>query len=201
MVLTKSKYQEIEGDLIDLALEGNFDVIAHGCNCFCIQKAGIAKRMSEVFKTNDFHGEKYYSKGSIYKLGDLSLEEMIKTKEGEMVIDMEYTGSSFTIDFNFKPLTVINAYTQYEPGPNLDYEALTLCLRKINHVFKGKHIGLPQIGCGIAGGIWDVNQFSIKDAESSRKYVQLQQRGFKDVKTIIQEELKDCDITVVIYKK
>lgn len=27
------KYQEIDGDLIQLALEGNFDVIAHGCNC------------------------------------------------------------------------------------------------------------------------------------------------------------------------
>jgi hypothetical protein len=32
----------------------------------------------------------------------------------------------------------------------LDYEALALCLRKINHTFKGKHVGLPQIGCGIA---------------------------------------------------
>ena len=29
------EYQEIEGDLIKLAQEGKFDVIAHGCNCFC----------------------------------------------------------------------------------------------------------------------------------------------------------------------
>ena len=27
------RYEEIQGDLIKLALEGNFDVIAHGCNC------------------------------------------------------------------------------------------------------------------------------------------------------------------------
>jgi O-acetyl-ADP-ribose deacetylase (regulator of RNase III) len=50
-------------------------------------------------------------------------------------------------------------------------------MRKINHTFKGKHIGLPQIGCGLAGGDW------------SR------------VKEIIKKELKDCKVTVVIFKK
>jgi len=72
---------------------------------------------------------------------------------------------------------VINAYTQYLGGANLDYEALTLVLRKINHKFKGEHIGLPQIGCGIAGGDW------------------------KKVRKIIKRELKNCYVTVVIYKQ
>ena len=35
-------YKEIEGNLISLALAGNFDVIAHGCNCFCTMQSGIA---------------------------------------------------------------------------------------------------------------------------------------------------------------
>ena len=76
---------------------------------------------------------------------------------------------------------VINAYTQYYYGRNslashipLDYDALTLCLRKINYIFKGKHIGLPQIGCGLAGGDWNL------------------------VKEIIQKELCDMNITIVI---
>ena len=51
------------------------------------------------------------------------------------------------------------------------------CLRKINHFYRGKKIGLPLIGCGIAGGDWNM------------------------VRAIIQQELKDCDVTVVIYKK
>jgi hypothetical protein len=38
----------------------------------------------------------------------------------------------------------------------LDYEALTLCMRKINYTFTGKHIGLPMIGCGLAGGDWNI---------------------------------------------
>ncbi len=85
----------------------------------------------------------------------------------------------------WKDLTIVNAYTQYGFGRNhsngtqipLDYEALTLCMRKINHVFKGQHIGLPQIGCGLAGGDWN------------------------HVKAIIQTELKNCDVTVVIFNK
>ena len=74
-------------------------------------------------------------------------------------------------------------------------------MRKINHKFKGKHIGLPLIGCGIAGGIWDLDAYSLKESESFRIATQLRSNGFKDVKTIIQEELKDCDVTIVHYKK
>ena len=82
-------------------------------------------------------------------------------------------------------LYVVNAYTQYYYGKNhpdginkpLDYEALTLCLRKMNHIFKGKHIGLPGlIGCGLAGG--DKNK----------------------VKSIIKKELKDCNVTICYLK-
>ena len=75
--------------------------------------------------------------------------------------------SEFGITFGSPPstmatheLVVVNSYTQYNYGKNhtdgvskpLDYEALTMCMRKINHTFKGKRIGLPQIGAGLAGG-------------------------------------------------
>lgn len=158
-------YKEIDGDLIELALAGSFDVIAHGCNCFCLQGAGIALQMCEVFNTNTFLLESS-GKGFIDKLGCIDSETIRTTK----VINGRKVKSSIE-------LTVVNAYTQYQPGANLDYEALTLCLRKMNHEFKGKHIGLPQIGCGIAGGDWNV------------------------VKLLIKQELKDCDVTVVIYNK
>ena len=32
----------IKGNLISLALAGEFEVIIHGCNCFCTMGAGIA---------------------------------------------------------------------------------------------------------------------------------------------------------------
>lgn len=69
-------------------------------------------------------------------------------------------------------LIVVNAYIQYKPGRNLDYDALTLCMRKINMEFGGKHVGLPCIGCGIAGGLKT------------------------KVEKIIRKELKDCKVTI-----
>ena len=41
----------VYGDLIDMALEGHFDVIVHGCNCFCAMGAGIAKQIKETFRS------------------------------------------------------------------------------------------------------------------------------------------------------
>jgi hypothetical protein len=86
---------------------------------------------------------------------------------------------------NEPELTVVNSYTQNYYGKNhsdgvskpLDYEALTLCMRKINSTFRGKHIGMPKIGAGLAGGDWN------------------------RIKKIIQTELKDCKVTIVIYNK
>ena len=110
---------------------------------------------------------------------DTAEEAIAKAEELVMYWDGVENGKWATIK-----LTVVNSYTQYKYGKNhsdgvqrpLDYEALTLCMRKINETFKGKHIGLPKIGCGLAGGSWDM------------------------VKKIIQKELCDCDVTVVIYK-
>lgn len=41
--------KEIDGDLIALAREGHFDLIAHGCNCFCTMGARIARGIRAAF--------------------------------------------------------------------------------------------------------------------------------------------------------
>jgi len=196
-------YREIKGDLIELTKLGEFDVIAHGCNCFCTMGAGIAPQMAENFGCDEFEmellyethfdedGEAYKAKtqnhGNINKLGQIDYEHQYlwfdhpNAKDGLAVA----MGHKTTGQPNVKDLFVVNAYTQYKYGRNhedgvanpLDYEALTLCMRKINHIFKGKKIGLPQIGAGLAGGDWN------------------------RIKAIIQTELKDCETTVVIYNK
>ena len=131
----------------------------------------------ETFNTLDFLLENVALRGSINKLGQIDYEQVLLTSDNNILLEKNYDVPALKINWGFPPLTVVNAYTQYQPGKNLDYEALTLCMRKINHIFKGKHIGLPQIGAGIAGGDWN------------------------RIKTIIQQELKDCDVTVVIYNK
>lgn len=136
-------YKEIEGNLIHLAIAGEFDVIAHGCNCFCTMGAGIAPQMAYAFDCHAFPLEHEDYSGDINKLGQIDYEFC-------------YLGPE-----NSKETAVVNCYTQYGPGFNhkentihaLSYPALILCLQKINHTFKGKHIGLPYvIGCGLAGG-------------------------------------------------
>ncbi len=169
-------YQEINGNLITMALEGHFDVIVHGCNTFCIQGAGIAPQMNKAFGTLQFPLEDIQYRGNINKLGQIDWELFAFDEFG---IISKYT-PNLTYDENQQFLCVVNAYTQYDIKPTysdipFDYEAFTLCMRKLNHVFKGNHIGLPQIGSGLAQGDWD------------------------RIKQIIQDELTKCQVTVVIY--
>lgn len=170
-------YREIEGDLIVLAKNGEFEVITHGANCWCTMGAGIAPLMAAAFGADKFEMEGHGWKGDINKLGTIDYELRILNK-----------GRVYHPKAVPKPkgknLIIVNSYTQYGFGRNhkdgstipLNYEALTLCLRKINHVFAGKKIGIPQIGAGLGGGNWTV------------------------IKNIIQTELIDCEATVVIYK-
>ena len=157
-------YKEVWGDLIDLAKEGHFDVITHGCNCFCAMSAGIAPQMAVAFGCNEFPLEDKSTAGDINKLGQIDWK----------IISIPIGNGDF--DVNHHELAVVNLYSQYTPNVRLkplDYEALTLGLRKINHIFKGKKVGLPLIGAGLAGGTWSL------------------------IKDVIKTELKDCDVTVV----
>ena len=164
----------IDGDLIKLAKEAKFDVIVHGCNCHSKMGAGIAPQMAKAFGCDQFVMERVGS--DVNKLGNIDYQQFILTK---LTSDDIKNG-------NFKPeLTVVNAYTQFNYGRNhadgdakpLSYEALTLCMKKINVVFAGKHIGMPKIGAGLAGGNWN------------------------RIEHIINTELRDCQVTIVNYQQ
>ena len=171
------KIKYIDGDLIKLALNGEFDVIAHGCNCLSTMGAGIAVQMKNTFGCDKFELEMIGP--NINKLGQIDYEYFTDTGNG---IRKSNPNDLYVGDIL---VTVVNAYTQYSYGRNhsggvdkpIDYESLTLCLRKMNHNFKNLKIGLPKIGSGLAGGEWE------------------------KIEKIIQEELKDCDVTVVNYVK
>lgn len=156
--------KEVNGDLIVLAKQGKFNVIAHGCNCFCQMGSGLAPQMAAAFGCDKYLMEDPYKhRGNMNKLGSIDYKEVQLDKEG-----------------GYRLLYVVNCYTQFsyrtsqDPKP-LDYNALVLCFKKMNHVFRGHHIGLPEIGCHLAGGDWPT------------------------VKSLIIQELKDCQVTVVHY--
>ena len=127
----------IQGDLIQLALEGKFDVIVHGCNCFCAMEAGIAKSIKCVFP-------EAYTVDCETKVGD-------REKLGSF--------SSVSVCRKNHTITVVNAYTQYHWSSDVrqvDYEALRLVFYKIKSEFSGLLIGYPKIGAGLAGGDWHI---------------------------------------------
>jgi O-acetyl-ADP-ribose deacetylase (regulator of RNase III) len=170
----------VDGDLIKLAREGSFDVITHGCNCLCQMGAGIAPQMANEFGCNDFKMEGPEYRGDINKLGTIDYR-ILWYEDSMRWTQYPDEGGEWATHC----LAVVNSYTQFKYGSNhtdgvskpLDYEALTLCMRKINHQFKGKHIGMPKIGAGLAGGDWN------------------------RIETIIKHELKDMKVTVVNYKQ
>jgi O-acetyl-ADP-ribose deacetylase (regulator of RNase III) len=148
----------IRGDLIKLAKSGVFDVIIHGCNCFHTMGAGIALRIKENFPQAYF--------------------EDLKTKYGDNNKLGTYT--FIRINNNGKDLFIINAYTQFHyswQNKSIRYDALRKCLKKIKTDFSGLRFGLPKIGCGLAGGSWDI------------------------VSKIIEEELNLEDVTIVYFEK
>jgi O-acetyl-ADP-ribose deacetylase (regulator of RNase III) len=125
----------LQGDLIQLALDGRFDVIVHGCNCFCTMGAGIAKAIKQTFP-EAFDADQRTGKGDRAKLG---------------------TFSQATVTRHGRAITVVNAYTQFDyrgGGVLVDYDAVRSVMRGVKRAFAGKRIGYPKIGAGLAGGDW-----------------------------------------------
>lgn len=121
----------INGDLLELFKQHQFNAIAHGCNCFHVQGAGIAGQISKEFPQAtkaDRTGSKY---GDIKKLGSFSTA---LTPYG----------------------AILNLYTQYRPGKESEtrlYDSIKKAFEAINACKFGV-IGIPKLGAGIAGGDW-----------------------------------------------
>lgn len=121
------------GNLIEKAKSGEFDVIMHGCNCFCTMGSGIAKHIRAAFP-EAYEADLTTKKGDRSKLG---------------------TFSEVTVERNGHQITIINAYTQYHYGGNKDhfeYDTFPKLLQSVKEKYGHKKIGLPLIGCGLAGG-------------------------------------------------
>jgi len=132
----RGKMNVIKGNLITLALEGHFDVIVHGCNCFCTMGAGIARAIQEEFP-EAYAADLVTVKGDRNKLGDFS-----------------YT----TVKRGYHTITIVNGYTQFNfhgSSVLVNYDAVHSLFKKIRRQFSGKRIGYPKIGAGLAGGDWE----------------------------------------------
>lgn len=127
--------KHIDGNLITLAQEGQFDVIVHGCNCFCAMGRGIALSIRQACP-QAYEADRRTTPGDRAKLGIFTCADIVA---------------------NGHRFTVVNAYTQYDyrgPGVKADYEAIRRVFRAIRTQFSGRRIGYPLIGAGLARGDW-----------------------------------------------
>lgn len=147
---------KVQGDLIELAIQGDFNIIVHGCNCFNTMGSGIAKQIRNVFP-EAYEVDQLTVKGDRKKLGTYTY-----FKHFDKDLDRDFF--------------IINAYTQYNYLPrnvvNVDYEAITSAFKEINKQFggKGNHLAYPKIGAGLAGGDWDIISKIINDQLNELKH-------------------------------
>lgn len=139
----------VKGDLFDLAEQGNFDIVVHGCNCQNTMGSGVAKQVRERYP-KAYMVDQLTQRGDINKLGKFTQAHI----NGSM-----WTGYKDR-SFNF---TIINAYTQYRYG--YDGQAYA-SLSNLSNVFwqikllydmnpqAPCRIGIPKIGCDRGGLAW-----------------------------------------------
>jgi len=128
-----SNMKIIKGNLIDLAEDGEFNIIVQGCNCFNTMGSGIAKEIRERYPAA-YEADCQTIKGDRSKLGTYSL----------------MLGKRFNI---------VNAYTQYDynnyrdaPTDKFEYSAFSRILQTLAIEYPGCRFGFPEIGCNLAGG-------------------------------------------------
>lgn len=127
-----------KGNLIDLAEQGEFDIIVHGCNCLNTMGSGIAKEIRERYPVA------YRADTNMHKRA-LNPTDLLGNYSWHVGCEGP-TGNKFTI---------VNAYTQVNYAPrgidHFEYESFKLILRKLLELAPTR-FGFPYIGMGLAGG-------------------------------------------------
>ncbi|WBF69525.1 hypothetical protein CHLORIS_174 [Vibrio phage Chloris] len=131
----------VHGDMVKhLQSKDHLDAYAHQCNCFCRMGRGIAPLLAKAVP-------------GLRKADDMTVPGD-KSKLGSVSLAAHPNGA-----------VVFNVYGQYHwhahkvaPGRNTDYKALEQGLITIIELMQEHEfttLGLPLIGCGLAGGDWD----------------------------------------------
>ena len=134
--------QLAKGNLIDMAEQGLFDIIVHGCNCQNTMGSGIAaeirERYPDAYKADYEYmmDEDWRRCPPVFKLGSYS--------------EARVYGGGRT------QFLIVNAYTQVGYLPrgvdHFEYNSFSLILRKLAAIYPDKRFGFPYIGMGLAGG-------------------------------------------------
>lgn len=155
-----SAIKYIEGDI----LTAKTDAILQQVNCRGVMGAGLAKQIRTKYPyvynrylslCNEHVTKPYFLLGRIQVITPPSCEYDVPT--------------------------IVNLFAQDRYGRDrqyTDYDAMRECFRRVNERFAGDSVAIPYgIGCGLAGGDWDI------------------------VLNMIEKELTKCDISIYRFQK
>lgn len=136
----------VQGNLIDMAIAGEFDVIIHGANIHNTMGSGIAGEIRQRIPAM-VEVDLMTTAGDIRKLGGFTMADTGFRCE---------TGNP-----EFGNVVGINLYTQATIGletNNVDYDGLERGLYQLKLLFTDfkvpPRIGIPKIGAGLGRGDW-----------------------------------------------
>ncbi len=130
----------VTGDLVNAFMSKDVDVIAHQANCFNTMRSGVAKAIVEEYP-EAAKADQQTTKGDASKLGTMSVAE-----------------AGYPVGL------IYNLYGQFhygrDGGQYTIYPALENAMQMMaddlrERGYLGK-IGLPKLGCGLAGGKWSI---------------------------------------------
>jgi O-acetyl-ADP-ribose deacetylase (regulator of RNase III) len=132
--------QLAKGNLIDMAEQGLFDVIVHGCNCLNTMGSGIAAEIRSRYP-------------AAYD-ADTALTLKLQDDTNSQVQKLGcYTAHLVEGEHKF---LIVNAYTQVMFSPrdvdHFEYASFEVILKKMVQEYGVFKIGFPYIGMGLAGG-------------------------------------------------
>lgn len=152
----------IKGDIITLAEQGKFDIVIHGCNCFCTFGSGLAAQIKEAWP-EVYEADKRTKNGDVMKLG---------------------TAIVVPIRTNNRTFTVMNAYTQYEWSNacrKTEYSAIISVFKRLYEFCKTfdveYRIGIPKIGSGYGRGDWNIISGIIQECLGELDYTIVEYDG------------------------
>lgn len=124
----------VQGDLLDTDLT----YIAHGVNCQNRFGSGVAHAISVKYPEVKKQYHEYCKEWRGYS-ALLGRVHKVQTSGPHIVYNL------FTQD-----------HYGYDGAKYVSYDAIDECFAKLNRILVGKKLAIPKIGCGLAGGNWEI---------------------------------------------
>jgi len=133
--------KEIQGNLLDTEIQN----IAHGVNCQNVMGSGVARALYEKWSNVKTTYHSFFEHRPVGAT-NLGLTQVV-------VLDDKTIYNMFTQN-----------YYSNRSIKNANYAAIAQCFRDLALLSPIKEIAIPKIGCGLAGGDWNIVKQIIDDA-------------------------------------